>query len=102
MNDQKSQTKYKYFFFASLALFISSLSFQVYISNATALKGKDFQNLYERKVELEKDIAYLEFEESQLSSLSYIEKAASDLGFQEMTEPLLPITPPALAALNTQ
>lgn len=102
MNDQKSLTKYKYCFIASLIIFILSLAFQVYISNSTALKGKDFQELYARKLELEKEIAYLEFEESQLSSLSYIEQTASDLGFREMTEPLSPIKPPSLASLNTQ
>lgn len=103
MKGLKSKTNiYKVVFIGAVFLFIATLSFQVYISNSTALKGKDFRELYDKKEALNKEIAYLEYEDSQLSSLSYIEQKAGELGFQEMTEPLLPIKPPALAALNVQ
>lgn len=103
MNDQtKNLKKYKYLCFLSGFIFVVSLSFQVYISNSTALKSKDFQEFYQKKTSLEKEIAYLQFEESQLSSLSYVEQRAKEMGFQDMTEPLLPITPPSLASLNSQ
>jgi hypothetical protein len=103
MNDQtRNLKKYKYLCIFSGVICFISLAFQVYISNATALKSKDFQQLYQKKSNLEKDIAYLQFEDSQLSSLSYIEQRASLLGFQEMTEPLQPITPPSLASLTSQ
>ena len=102
MNEKKQAQKYKYFFILSLITLIVSLSFQIYISNATALKGKDFQHLYERKEALEKEIAYLQYEDAQLSSLNYIEQRAGELGFQEMSEPLLPIKLPTLASLSTR
>ncbi len=88
--------------FFSMIIFVGSLFFQMYIANSTALKGKDFMELYDKKQVLEKEIAYLEFEDSNLSSLSNIETKAEKLGFVEMTEPLLPIKSPALAVLSTQ
>ncbi len=92
----------KRIFIMSLVIFISSLLVQMYISNATALKSKDFKNLHEEKAQLEKEMALLKYEDSQLSSLEYVEVRATELGFQEMTESLLTIAPPTLASLNTQ
>jgi len=86
----------------SLVIFIASLLIQMYISNTTALKGKDFQHLHEEKAKLEKDLALLKYEDSRLSSLEFVEIKATQLGFVEMTEPLLSISSPSLAALNTR
>lgn len=85
-----------------MVIFISSLIIQMYISNATALKGKHFKHLHDEKAKLEKEMALLQYEDSRLSSLEYVEIRAVELGFQEMTEPLQTITPPSLASLNTQ
>ncbi len=74
----------------------------MYVSNTTALKGKDFRELNERKQQLEKDIAYLQFEDSNLSSLTNVEARARQLGFVEMKEPLTLITTPSLASLYRQ
>ena len=74
----------------------------MYISNATALKGKDFRHLHEEKAELEKEMALLQFEDSRLSCLEYVEEKALDLGFEEMSDPIYAISPPSLASLNSQ
>ncbi len=86
----------------SLVIFITSLLVQMYISNTTALKGKDFQNLHEEKAKLEKELALLKYEDSRLSSLEFVEIRAVQLGFVEMTEPLLSVSSPSLASLSTQ
>lgn len=91
---------YKVLCSLSVMLFFVSLLFQVHISNATALKGKDFAELYEKKRAVEKEIAYLEFLDSNYSSMEYIEQKAQMLGYVKLTEPLLTITPPALALGN--
>ncbi len=86
----------------SLVIFITSLLVQMYISNTTALKGKDFQHLHEEKAVLEKELALLKYEDSRLSSLEFVEIKAAQLGFVEMTEPLLSVSSPSLASLSTQ
>ena len=83
----------------SFCVFLFSLCFQVVISNTTALKGKDFQAYNSRKTEIEKEIALLKYEDSNLSSLDYVEGKAISLGFVPMTEALLPIVPASLAAV---
>lgn len=74
----------------------------MYISNTTALKGKDFQHLHDEKTQLEKELALLKFEDSKLSSLEFVEEKALQQGFIKMTEPLLSISSPALASLGNQ
>ena len=98
MNEEIKTTFWKFIFALSCFLLLGSLTVQGYTSNATALKGKDFIELYERKSELEKELAYLKFEDSNLSTLTYVEHKAAELGFVEMSEPLLTIVPPSLAS----
>ena len=86
----------------SLVIFVSCLLTQMYVSNATALKSRDFRYLHEEKAQLEKEMALLKYEDSRLSSLEYVEVRAIELGFLEMTESLQTITPPSLASLYTQ
>jgi|GEM_PF-4062427 len=83
----------------AFGIFLVSLFAQMYISNATALRGKDFQQLHEQKSQLERELAKLEYEDSLLSSLENIEGRARQLGFVDMTEPLLSVSSPSLAAL---
>lgn len=80
--------------------FIVSMGFQLYVANTTALKGKDFMRLYNKKEELNKEIAYLKYLDSTYSSMAYVEKEADRLGFVHYSEPLTPISLPALASLN--
>lgn len=91
---------YKYIFGFSCLCFVVSLSFQVYTANTTALKGKDFVELYETKQEIEREIAYLQYENSTLSSLSFVENKAKQMGFEPMKEALLTIGTPPLALVN--
>ena len=102
MNERKIEKICKTACLLSFCTFISSLIIQLHISNSTALKGKDFQELYNKKETLEKEIAYLKFEDSNLSSLAYIETRAGELGFVLLEVPLASISSPALAALNTR
>jgi len=98
MNDYKTKNYYKYFCVLCFSLFIGCLVFQMHVSNSTALKGKDFQELFSIKETLQKEIAYLKFEESTLSSLTYVEQQAYEKGFIEMQDSLLSIQDPALAS----
>ena len=100
-NEYKLTRKCKYFCIASFFVFFGSLVVQMHVSNSTALKGKDFRHFHQKKEIIEREIALLKFEDSNLSSLGNIEKRAKELGFVIMTEPLSPIVPPSLASLNT-
>lgn len=74
----------------------------MYVSNATALKGRDFKNLHQEKASLEKEIALLQYEDSKLSCLDHVEEKAVQLGFEEMSEPIYAISSPSLASLYSQ
>jgi len=102
MKECRSKTICKKINILSLGIFLSSLLVQMYISNTTALKGKDFQLLHQEKAKLEKELALLKYEDSRLSSLEFVEVRAVQLGFVEMTEPLLSVSSPSLASLSTQ
>ncbi|OGC45326.1 hypothetical protein A2V49_03125 [candidate division WWE3 bacterium RBG_19FT_COMBO_34_6] len=78
------------------------IAFQIYISNIVALKGMDYKDLFQKKAELEREIALLQYKDSTLSSLTLIEQKAVNQGFIRMIEPLNSITPPSLASLNIQ
>ena len=102
MNDTKTTNIFKYVFVASIVAFFASLFVQLQTSNKTALKGKDFLILHDRKVSLEKEIAYLRYQDSTHSSLESIEERAKKMGFVKMSEPLVKLPTPSLASLYTQ
>lgn len=102
MNEYKILNICKYACLASLCGFIGSLFIQMHVSNAVSLKGKDFRELHARMQTLEKEIAYLQFEESTLSSLTNVEERARALGFVDQIEPLALISSPSLASLYSR
>lgn len=92
----------KALFVTSVCLFILSLSFQISFSNKLALKSKELKALLLSRTELEKEVSRLEFENSKLSSLSYVEDRAKQKGYVAMSEPLNSIKPVSVAVLITQ
>jgi len=102
MKDRQTKTICKKISVFTFGIFVISLLSQMYISNTTALKGKAFQHLNDEKARLDKELALLKYEDSKLSSLEYVEEKALQMGFVNMTEPLLSISSPALASLSTQ
>lgn len=83
----------------SAALLFTSIFAQVYISNSVAIKSEDLVELQKQKKEIEKQISKLEYEDSQLSSLSYLETKAKELGFVKFTENVLAIKDPSTASI---
>lgn len=88
----------KVLFFSTLILFLVTLSAQIFLTNKLALKSKELKQLADRKQELQKSISKLEYEDSQLSSLSAIEQRAHLLGFVEMKDPIGTIQHATVAA----
>ncbi|MBP7927655.1 hypothetical protein KAZ57_00730 [Patescibacteria group bacterium] len=84
----------------SFVSMLASLMFQMFVSNSTVTKTDDFKSLYNQKETIKKEIAYLEYESSELTSISSVEKRAIALGFTKMTAPIAMIKTPPLAALN--
>jgi len=70
-------------------MFIGSLVFQAFCSSSIAEKSKKYKNLAIKKEKLEKQIANLKFDDSNLSSLSAIEQEALELGLAKYEKPLL-------------
>jgi hypothetical protein len=89
----------KTFFKLSFIALILSIFAQMYFTNNLAAKGGELSDLHSRKETLTKELAVLEFEDSQLSALSYIEERAEVLGFVELTGTVMAIrvTPPTSA-----
>lgn len=92
---------YKYLCILSLGIFVITLGLNLYVSNRATIKGKDLQSLYLEKTQIEKDISFLEYEDSNLSSLVAIQTRATTLGFEELKEPLATISSAPLASLTS-
>ena len=73
-------------------LMIASLFFQIIFTNIMALKGNEFNELLTKKASLEKYVSMLEFQDSQLNSISSIYERASKLGFAENTGTISSVT----------
>jgi hypothetical protein len=65
---------------------ILSILAQIVVTNKLSLRGNELVNLETSKQQLQKDISRLEFDESKLSSLSYLDSEAKKLGFVTMTD----------------
>jgi cell division protein FtsB len=97
--------KYKTWFVISLVFFMLCLLGRVYCSNRLVVKNGDLKYLYNKKVELEKQISSLKYEESRLSSLGYLESRARELGFVPMNDSLMSLNldaPVPVAVLPVQ
>jgi cell division protein FtsB len=90
---------FKVIFKLSAVALVLSIFLQMYVTNKLAVKGAELVELDNRKVQLEKEIAKFEFEDSSLSSLAYIENKAKETGFVKLTDDILAIKVPATAAV---
>lgn len=90
---------YKLLFRISFASLLVSLFSQMYITNKLAVRSSELVELNNRKEQLEKELASLEYENSVLSSLSNIETKALSAGFIKQTDSVLAIKDPSTAVL---
>ena len=70
----------------TFCIMILSILAQIVVTNKLSLRGNELVNLETSKQQLQKDISRLEFDESKLSSLSYLDSEAKKLGFVTMTD----------------
>jgi len=83
----------------SLVFFLTSLIFQVYISNKVAVESVDMLKVSSEKASITLRIEKLKQETSQFSSLFYIEKRAESLGLVSYVGSLKSIGPVTVASL---
>ncbi len=88
----------KILFKISLVSLILSVFAQVYFTNNVAIRSGELTDLKTKRETLKKEIAALEYEDSLLSSLSYLEQKSSEMGFVKMTENVLAIKSSSTAA----
>ena len=82
----------------SFGYLLLSFFAQLYFSNRLAIKGLELARLNIEKMTLDKEVSALEYEKSQLASISAVEERSKSLGFVAMTSPLQVID---FANLNT-
>ena len=90
---------FKIAFRFSGVLLVISVLLQMFITNKLAAKGAELVELDNKKSQLEKEISKLEFEDSSLSSLAYVEGKAKLLGFIKLSDNILAIKAPSTAAV---
>jgi hypothetical protein len=85
----KTDNILKFTFIFSVIVFVSSVGCKFYLCNSVTVKNGEFEKTSLRKKDLEEDINRLNALNSSLSSISYIEKRSSELGFIEMEDRLI-------------
>lgn len=85
----KTDNILKFAFIFSVITFVSSVGCKFYLCNIVTVKNGEFEKTSLRKKDLEEDINRLKAVNSSLSSISYIEKKSSELGFIEMEDRLI-------------
>lgn len=90
---------FKIVFRFSGVLLVVSVLLQMFITNNLAVRGAELVELDNKKSQLEKEISKLEFEDSSLSSLAYVEGKAKLLGFIKLSDNVLAIKTPSTAAV---
>jgi len=99
----KSEKLFKFAFILSIFVFIGSVGLKFYFCNSVTVKNEEFEQAFLKKKDIEEDIGRLQTENSSLSSISYIEKRSSELGFVEMSERIVLLdldAPEQVALLN--
>jgi hypothetical protein len=75
----------------STIMFFITLGFRINTAGKLAVKNEELKVLDEKKGQLEKDVALLEYEDSKYSSLKNVELAAQSLGFIKSTGTMISI-----------
>ncbi|OGC38744.1 hypothetical protein A3K42_01760 [candidate division WWE3 bacterium RBG_13_37_7] len=92
----------KKFYILSAVMLLVSITFRVYSANCLVVDNKKLIELYAKKDSIEREMLRLSYKNAELSSLSTIEKKASELGFIPLTSSLLSVdikTPVSIASL---
>ena len=69
-------------------------------TNLLATKGHELEQLTQQSISLQKENAILSNQVASLSSLSYIEEKATQLGFEKINKPIALTTPAPVAYLS--
>ena len=77
----------------SVLIFVFSILVQVYISSNVSVKTDEMSDLMVKKADLESEVQLIQLELSKYSSLSYIEKEATALGFKKSSAQNVAIGP---------
>jgi len=61
----------------------------MYFYNDLAIKNRDLKGAFDSQLTLEEEITLLKYEDSELSSMKYVESEALKMGFKPMKERLM-------------
>lgn len=87
---QRKQIKlFKLIFVLSAFAFFGSLGFKIYVSNDLAVKNQDLRSVYDKQAALEEEISMLQYRDSQVSSIKYVEERALQMGYVPMKDDLI-------------
>lgn len=87
-------------FILSFFAFVSSLGFQVALTNKYAVKGYEMTDLISRQDQLQTELSLLKIEISEISSMKNVEERAYQLGFVEYSERIAVIDSSQFAAIR--
>lgn len=102
--EKLSRTLIKTCHLGSIVIFVLSVLVKFYLANTLSVKNSELKTILVQRSAIEKDILRLEAQNTELSSLKYVEANARVLGFLPMTEKLLSINTsdqPQVAVLPT-
>ncbi len=105
MTKIKSERIFKKVFFLSMVAFVSCVGLKFYLCNSITVKNSELDEAFKKKAQIEENIERLNTEDAKLSSLTFVEKRARELGFVEMTDRLARIdldAPAQVALLNSR
>lgn len=103
------ETKYKLdkifktLFALSIVFFVSTLFYKFYQCSSITIKNEELEQAFSIKKDIEEDISRLKAVNSSLSSISYVEKRSSELGFVKMDAKLISLdldSPTQVALIN--
>ena len=94
---------FKTLFVLSIVFFVSTLGYKFYLCSSITIKNEELEQAFSMKKDIEEDISRLKAVNSSLSSISYIEKRSSELGFIKMDARLISLdldSPTQVALIN--
>lgn len=101
--NNKLDKLFKTFFVLSIVFFVSTLVYKFYQCSSVTIKNEELEQAFSIKKDIEEDISRLKAVNSSLSSISYVEKRSSELGFIKMDAKLISLdlnSPTQVALIN--
>lgn len=105
MMPKRAEKIFKFTFILSVFIFFASIGLKFYLCNSVTVSNNQLEQALVKRADIQEDMEILDVQRASLSSISYLEKRAKEIGFIEMGSNVISLdldAPTQVALVNSR